>query len=189
MLKPILIIVASSMLFLTACVPSMNPFYTHADIYFDRNLLGSWADPSEKESWTFEYESDKEYRLTHIDEYGKKGVFEARLFRLDGRSFIDITPDRSSMKGNDFYSGHLFSLHTFVRISLNGQSAEMSCLDPEWLKRALEKDPAALDHAIVDSDLILTDSTRALKAFLVSNLNTPGAFGKPTPLKRKEAAK
>ena len=175
--------------FLSGCVPSLSPFYSDADLYFDRNIIGTWAAEDEKESWTFEANGDAGYKMTYLDEHGKIGVFEAKLFRLGNRSFLDLTPVRPAFEQNDYYTGHLLSLHTFVPIAVNGNSAQISYLDHSWLKRVLEKNPQAVGHAVIDDDIILTDSTKNLQAFLKANLYTQGAFENSTNIVRREVRK
>ncbi len=187
MKKTIAILILFTFVFLTGCIPSLHPFYTDADVYFDRNLLGTWTDADEQESWTFASEGEKEYQMTYTDESGKKGLFEARLFKLGERSFLDITPVRPELKNNDFYTSHLLSLHSVVQLAVTGRTARMSCLDPDWLKKTLEKNPSALQHTVIDGDILLTDTTPNIKAFLAANLNTAGAFNKSTTVTRKEA--
>ncbi|MFL6468027.1 MAG: hypothetical protein ACJ72Z_08725 [Pyrinomonadaceae bacterium] len=170
---------------MSGCVPSVNPFYTDADVYFDRNLLGEWSDDDGSESWAFEAGVDNDYKLTYTDEEKKTGVFTARLFKLGERSFLDIVPSRSVCIQNDFYIGHLLPLHTFVQIAINGKSGHVSYLDSAWLARLLNKNPNAVQHSFFNSDIFLTDTTKNLQAFLVANIETPEAFVKSTELKRK----
>lgn len=185
MKRNVLAIVLCASLLMSGCVPAINPFYTKADVYFDSKLLGVWMDEDETESWRFEAGNENDYKLTYTDEYKKTGVFTAKLFKLGGRSFLDLTPLRSASGQNDFYIGHMLPLHTFVQITLNGTTGNISHLDPAWLERLLEKDPKSLHHAVFDNDIFLTDTTKNLQAFLIANLNAPEAFVRSTELRRK----
>lgn len=177
-------------LMLSGCVPSINPFYSNADVYFDIKLLGEWVEKEGSESWTFEPGSDNDYKLTYTDEGKKTGTFTAKLFKLADRTFLDITPLRSDTGQNDFYNGHLLPLHTFVQITMDGKSGHIAYLDPAWLKRMLEKHPNAIQHAVwSDDDIFLIDSTKNLQKFLIANLNTPDAYERSAELKRKAILK
>lgn len=158
-----------------ACVPSVHPFYENKDVYFDKNLLGKWADETASESWTFEKAGSSEYRMEYTDERGRTGVFEARLFKIRDRVFIDIVPVRSSFV-QGFYGGHMLSAHTFMGLSFNEDSVQLTFLDTAWLTPYLEKNPESVRHTIVDGEVLFTDSTKKLRAFIEKNLDTPGAF-------------
>src|SRR5437870_2687069 len=74
-------------------VTSIAPFYTEKDLVFDAALVGIWVDEDRgdaaKESWKFEKESDKEYKLTLTDD-GKPSEFEAHLFKFKGQLLLDL---------------------------------------------------------------------------------------------------
>lgn len=179
-------IVLASIVYSTACVPSINPFCSDADAYIDQNLLGTWSDADGGETWTFVHHGDKQYLFTYTDDTGKTGAFKARLFKVGGKSFLDVEPVRPSDTQNSFHGEHLLSLHSVYLVSINGSSARLAFLDPAWLKPTLKKDPTLLAHAIVDDEIVLTDTTDRLKAFLLANANTPDAFVMSEPLERKK---
>ena len=189
MIKPYSLVLIASFVFLTACVPSLNPLYTEQDLVFDKSILGVWTDDEQTETWEFVYVDEKEYKLVHTDESGKKGEFEARLLKIDGRTFLDIAPVRSHLGQNDFFNGHLLSAHSFIQVSQEGKTFRLSYLEPKWLKPYLEKNPAAIRHTSIDGEILFTDSTKNLQKFISAHLNTPGAFSNSISVKRKEAAK
>jgi hypothetical protein len=159
----------------TSCVRSIHPFYEDGDAYFDASLIGKWSDEGRTESWVFEKAGSSEYRMEYTDENGRTGTFEARLFKIRNRIFMDITPVRSPYV-QGFYGGHLLSVHTFFGLELGKDSAKLMYLDPAWLKRHLQNSPGAVEHTTVDGEVLLTDSTKKLKAFISTHLDTPGAF-------------
>ena len=179
-------ILLASVIYSTACVPSINPFCMEGDGYLDPNLLGTWSDSDGLETWTFTNPDDEDYLLTYTDDNGRTGVFTARQFKLGDRSFLDISPVRSASKQNSFYDEHFLSMHSVYLISINGKTGRIAFLDPAWLKLTLKKDPHAVAHAIVDGEIVLTDTTERLKAFLLANANTPDAFVTSEPLERKK---
>ncbi len=189
MTKLSLIALISSFVFLTACVPSLNALYTEQDLFFDKALIGVWTDGEQSETWEFTFADENEYKLVHTDELGKQGEFEARLLRIDGRTFLDIAPVRPRLSQNDFFSSHLLSVHSFVRLSQEGKTFRISYLETKWLKPFLEKNPAAVRHALIDGEILFTDTPKNLQKFIGANLNTLGAFSNPVTLQRKESAK
>ena len=179
-------ILLASVIYSTACVPSINSFCTEEDAYLDVNLLGTWSDPDGLETWSFAKKDDGEYLLTYMDENGRTGVFTARQFKLGDRSFLDISPTRSASKQNSFYDEHFLSMHSVYLLSISGKTGRIAFMDPAWLRLALKKDPDAVGHAVVDGEIVLTDTTERLKTFLVANANTPDAFVTSEPLERKK---
>jgi hypothetical protein len=173
-----------TLLLFGACVPSMNPIFTEQDLVFDQALLGRWTDPENTESWEFIYADEKEYKLVYTDEQGKKGVFKARLARIEGKTFLDLTPMRGAGEMNDFHRSHFFKTHTFVQILQKGDSYSVAYLEPQWLKDRLAKDPGAVGHLMVEGDVLLTDSTRKLQKFVLANIDAKDAFSEPTEMRR-----
>lgn len=189
MFRPSTIFLLAAFLIQTACVPSLNPIYTENDLVFDPSLLGVWTDDDKTETWEFTFADEKEYRLLHTDEQGNKGTFEARLVRIEGKRFLDIAPVRTTSSQNDFFSGHILSVHSFVEVSQDGKNFRLSYLEPKWLKPFLEKNPSAVRHAFIDGEVVFTDSSKNLQKFIAANLNSPGAFSSPISVKRKEVAR
>ncbi len=176
----------ASVFYWTACVPSINPFFAKGDLYIDENLLGTWSDPDDGETWTFVYQDDKSYLLTYTDDTGKTGAFTASLFKLGGKTFIDIEPLRSGEKESGLYAEHLLSMHTVYLLSIEGKKARLGYLDPEYLKATLERDPTLLAHSVVDDQIVLTATTERLKAFLLSSANKPEAFVMSETIERRK---
>jgi hypothetical protein len=173
------------LLICAGCVPSLNPLYTEADLIFDAALLGVWTDLEATESWAFTSSDDKEYKLVYTDESGKKGEFKARLLKIEGRSFLDLTPVKPALAENDFYKANFLPTHTFILITQPAPNAQIAYLEPEWLKSFLAKNPAAIRHERLAGEILLTASTKDLQKFLLAHLNTPGAFSKPIGIKRR----
>ena len=68
------IALAAGMLALTACIPSVHPFYSDKDVVFDPRLLGEWLEKDKEEkpqSWHFEKAEDNAYRLSITESDGK----------------------------------------------------------------------------------------------------------------------
>ena len=165
----------------SSCVRSIQPFYEQKDVYFDSSLIGTWIDPGGAESWKIRRLGEKEYVIDQTDEEGQTTRFEARLFRLGRRSFIDLVATSSGDTGN----GQKLAPHTFVAVKKDRCTARMSYLDPAWLKTLLANNPKAIRHANLDGEIVLTDSTRNLQTFIRKHLASPGAFEQTETLYKK----
>jgi len=172
---------------LAGCVPSLHPLYTDQDVIFDQSVLGMWAEDNSKETWALTRDGEKEYKLIHTDEDGKKGEFVAHLLKVEGRMFLDLYPVEPELPQNDFYRGHLLLVHRFAAVLQTEPAILISSLDSEWLKKFLDKHPSALRHEKVDDEILITESPKELKKFLLTHLKTEGAFSKPIELKRKKS--
>jgi hypothetical protein len=172
---------------LAGCVPSLHPLYTDQDVIFDQSILGVWGDDNSKETWALTRDGEKEYKLVHTDEDGKKGEFVAHLLKVEGRMFLDLYPVEPELPQNDFYRGHLLRAHTFAAVLQIEPAIRISILNPEWLKKLLDKQLSALRHEKVNDEILITASPKELKKFLLTHLKTEGAFSEPIELKRKKS--
>ncbi len=175
----------SFLLMFAGCVSSLNPLYTEQDLIFDAALLGVWTDKDSKETWELTKADEKSYKLVYTDEDGKTGEFHAHLLKTDGKTFMDLTPVEMILPQNDFYQGHFLPTHTFAQISQTAPSVQISFLEPKWLKKFLAENQKAIRHENMGDEIILTASPRELQKFLLSHLNTEGAFAKPISVRRK----
>lgn len=179
------ILLICTLLMFAGCIPSLNPIYTEQDLIFDAGLLGVWTDEEATEIWNFTYSDEKEYKVVYTDEKGKKGEFKAHLLKIEGKTFLNLTPVRPQSAHNDFYKSHFLSLHTFVHITQTAPTVQISYLEPEWLRTHLDKNSSALRHERISGEILLTASPKELQKFLLTHLNTEGAFSKPVSVKRK----
>src|SRR5262245_66301318 len=74
---------------LTACAPSLHPFFTDEDVVFNEALLGVWKNDS-GEKCEFTRSGDNYYNLLVMDK--EPARFEARLIELNGLKFLDLYP-------------------------------------------------------------------------------------------------
>jgi hypothetical protein len=170
----------------SACVPSIHPLYSNADLAFDSALIGTWEEKGEVEKWEFSMHAANEYKVVHTDERGKRGEFKGTMFKLGGNMFLDLYPAAPALAQNDFYRGHLLSLHTFAKLTPDGTGYQVSFLEPKWLKSHLDKDPAALRHTVIDGQILITDSTANLQKFIVAHAASPDAFSHGAVYKKGE---
>lgn len=169
----------------TACVPSLHPLYTNEDVLFDPALLGVWGEADCRERWTFTQAGEAKYKLIHTDKEGVEGEFSVRLVNVAGYRFLDLLPVEGEARGNDFYQGHFQPIHTFVRVTQSAPELRLANLEPDWLSQQLKANPAALRHERIKGEIVLTASPKELQRFLLTHLQTPGAFDESLVLTRQ----
>ena len=173
-------------LMLAGCVPSLNPLYTEKDLVFESALVGVWAEQDDaQETWAFEKAGEKQYKLVYTEQ-GKTGEFQVHLLKLGNTLYLDFFPESDGLKDskrNDFYLSHFVPGHVFAKVTQIEPTLRMAVMNPDWLKKLLEKNPKAIDHqGIGEERIVLTASTTDLQKFVRTNSNE--AFGDPATLKR-----
>jgi hypothetical protein len=184
------IVAATVGLALVGCIPSVNPFYTPKDVVFEQRLLGRWQEKDKKESpnvWTFEAGSEKDYKLTVIEDDGKTGEFSAHLFTLKHSQFLDIIPTDCKYATNNasLVDASMFPGHLLFKITEIQPELKLAVCDFDWLEKFLDKHPKALAHHTEDKQILLTASTSALQHFVLAHLATGELFKEPTVMERK----
>lgn len=178
--------VATLVLVLTGCIPSLHPIYFPEDVTFDESILGSWEDGDTGEIWNFSNAGRSEYKLIHIDEEGRKGEFNARLVKISGHLFLDLEPaDRGSVQ-TSFYQEHFQKTHSFVHVLQTQPMLKFAVMEERWLNDLVTQQPSAIRHERVGGEILLTSSTRETQKFLIDNLNTQGAYSEPMHLTRRK---
>ena len=178
------------MLTLSGCIPTLHPLYTDKDIIFDPALVGSWTEEDAKETWMFQRNGEKAYRLVYTDGEGKTGKFDVHLVKIGAQRFLDFFPDSTSLndsKQNDFFKFHLIPVHTFARVWQIEPGLQMAFPDPKWLEEYLKANPKALANEKIEDRGILTASTAELQEFLRKQADTEGFFGNKSSMRRKVA--
>jgi hypothetical protein len=129
----------------------------------------------------------KAYKLIYTDGEGKKGEFIAHLMKIDDKLFIDVFPAELDIQQNDMYKGHFMPVHSFVYISQMEPKPRVSNLEPDWLKKYLEKNPKAIRHEKINDGILLTAPPKELQKFVLKHLKTDGAFNQSNDFERKKA--
>jgi hypothetical protein len=174
-------VVCGIALALSACAPSLHPFYTDDDVVFNEALLGSWVDGS-GEVCKFTKSGDDHYELLVMDE--KPARFEARLIDLGGLTFLDLYPKPLSAEA-DLYPENFVPAHTLARVTIGMDSISIAMMDGDWLKRLSDRNQLDLKHERINDDMIaLTAPTRELQAFALKNVDNKEAFGEAEVLRR-----
>lgn len=184
------IALAAVALLLSACIPSVHPYYTDKDVVFDARLLGEWQpkeDSDDPELWKFEQGEDKSYKLTVTEKKDKHGKFAARLFKLKNRHFLDITPTECELAPDqaDLVAAALIPGHLILRVTQIGPELQLAFCDYEWLDKFLKANPNALAHRKQDDTILLTATTRELQRFVLKHSGEGELFPKPREMMRK----
>jgi hypothetical protein len=175
-----LVAIAGAAVLLTACIPSVNPFYTEKDLVFDSRLIGVWGDPKDADAnWRFEFVTNMTYRLIVTEEKDKRGEFAAHLFKLGGRIFLDITPTKLDLgqKQATLVGAALIPGHLILRVRSLEPELKLDWMDWDWLKKHLAAHPRALKHRrTAANELVLTAETRELQRFVLKHLKEGELF-------------
>jgi hypothetical protein len=177
--------ILATVIFVTSCVPSLNPLYTEADLITDPALIGTWEDKENGETWTFSNSEKLKYSLVHVDSDGRRGEYDARLVKVGEKRFLDIVPVRSTAQQNDLYKDRFIATHTFIHIVSRESTVEISYMEPRWLKDFLAENPDAIRHEKINGEIVLTSSPKETQKFVLANMTTRGAFSATTELARK----
>ena len=171
---------------LTACAPSLHPFYTDDDVVFDEALPGLWIDDSGG-TYKFTKSGDNYYELLVMDD--EPARFEARLIDLGGVTFLDLYPKPLGKEIN-LYPGNFAPAHTLARVTIGKDSISIAMMDGGWLKRLSDQNQLDLKHERINDDMIaLTAPTRELQAFTLKNIDNKEAFGEVEALHRISSGK
>jgi len=187
----ILILLASTLLFCSCIVKSLNPFYVNKAVSFQETLIGNWED-DDQGSWQIvsveqayleemkENKPDEQDSKT-IEKYGKgyfvmhtrskkEASFLAMPFTIDGELFMDFIPFNYDTKGtNTLATQHLLKTHSVAKLKIiDDKKVEMIWLDEDRLKQLFEQNKIRIKHERVglDESLLLTASSEELYQFL-----------------------
>lgn len=170
---------------LIACVPSLHPFYTKADLVFEAELVGKWSADNASDSWEFKRNGDKAYTLIYTDKNGHAGHFDAHVFKLGDMTLLDLYPDDDTvenLEAPDFYRGHIMPIHTLARIESIGPTLIMSFMQPKWLDEHLSANPDSIPHTRVKDRIVLTGTTKQLQALMKKHGAEEDFFTRPMDL-------
>jgi hypothetical protein len=176
-----LLAVAGFVLLMTGCtVRSLQPLYTEKDLIFDPQLLGVWAEQGDKpdEYVTFLKDADNTYTVRT----GDSPELQGRLMKLGGDMFLDLTPAGADDAFN--IPGHLF-----VRIRVNGDTIQVTPIDPDWAEHAADAGTLGLSHFRIGSKVVLTASPKELQAFVTRHAGDGSVFKHSTEYRRVESGR
>ena len=169
-------------LWMTGCVPSLQPLYTDKDTLFDPALVGTWE--GKEESWLIRRSEGNFYQLTVKPAKGAPATFEGRLVELGTARFLDLYPGEPDIQ-NDLYKMHLVPAHSISRIRLERDTLRVAMLDDSWLRDLIRDQKVQIAHQILkDNMLVLTAATAELQALVSRYADDPKAFADPSEFRR-----
>jgi hypothetical protein len=192
-MKKQLLLAAAAVALICSCVPSVNPFYSDKEVVTDARFAGIWLEDADKDQpvrWKFTATTNSAYAVVLTEDKGATGNFEGHLFKLGGEFFFDFTPtecnyatNQAGMVGAAMIPGHLL-----LRVTFAEKKLKLALCDPDWLKKFLEKSPAAIAHREVDGGIFLTAETGALQKFVLQHLGKGELFSEGTDYRRQTDA-
>ena len=144
-MKTRMIILAGFLLFImSGClVKSLHQFYHEEDVIFNEDLIGNWYD-EDSCLWKinqYKYSKgfmqgdtlDNSYLVEILEEPDNASRFNAHLFGLAGKEYLDFAPLRDD-SNQDMLDIHLVSTHTIAKIEFISDGEVMiSWFNDEWL--------------------------------------------------------
>jgi hypothetical protein len=122
--------------------------------------------------WKFEDTVTNGYKLTVTETRGRSGEFSAHLFKLGNGDFLDLIPtgcdyatNQAGLVGVAMIPGHLL-----LRVSSLEPNLHLAMCDPDWLKKFLDANPAAIAHRDEQGLIFFTAETRDLQKFILKHL-------------------
>lgn len=187
---PAFLFLLGCLFLLTGCFPvALRSWYTDGDLEFDPTFLGI---QKEEDGATIEWtrKDDYAYRIVQTSKEGKKVQYNARLFRVQGYRFLDISPVAIDELGAGSQTFPLLNGHGVLRVRKSWKDGKDWSLpmDLGWLERYLKRNPRAVRHEFLTEKnaegeeiqtLILTDTTPNLQRFLIQCTRVPEAFPRP----------
>lgn len=189
-MKRTLIATAAVGLLLIGCIPSVHPYYTEKDVVFEPKLIGEWQEKDKAEEpqiWKFEQGKDKAYDLTVTEKEGKRGEFEAHLFRLKQDYFLDIVATDLGTNIADLVGASLIPGHLLLRVPAIEPELKLAGSDFDWLQKYLNEHPKELAHYSENDRIVITAETADLQSFVLKHLGENELFGKPGEMIQKGA--
>ena len=179
----------TSLIFLAACVPSVNPLYTEETIVFRPELVGAWKEKADSdESWNFTKADNNSYSVV-IQDKDSLSTFTGHLVKLDDSLFLDLIPTEDALektKVGGMYRVALIPGHLFAKVKL-GKTLELQLLHPDRFKEFLQANPKALAHSFPEKDRpVITASTEELQKFFKKEAETRKLWGDPGVLQKIE---
>jgi hypothetical protein len=183
-----LLVALLSVLFLSACIPSLQPFYTEKDLVFEPALVGSFGESDGSATWTFTKSADREYKLT-IRDKEKNSSFVTHLFKLGNDHFIDLYAVKESLDDcsrEDFFKASLVPGHLVLKVP-SSSPLSLQVMDEDAIKEYLKNNKGAVPHSFIESDrLVFTGSSEQMREFLRRISAEEKCWGKPAEFQKRK---
>ncbi|MEW6733060.1 MAG: hypothetical protein AB1489_17165 [Acidobacteriota bacterium] len=174
-------------LLVTACVPSLHPIYTEQVLITNPDLIGSWLDEEDGDTWTFQAAPDNVYNLIQKTDKSLARL-KVALVHLGNHNYLDIFPEEPTKAEfkNSFYKSHFFPVHTFSKITIEKDQLQLAMLNQSWIENMLVRGEIEIRYEESEQGFLLTSSTAELQRLLLEHGDDPGLFRKPIKLRRKQ---
>ncbi|HKJ41166.1 MAG TPA: hypothetical protein VKA27_03690 [Sunxiuqinia sp.] len=187
-----LLLVFGLLVFLSGCIVySFYPLYTKDDLFPNDLLVGKWMD-GDSSIWEFEFNYQGKERpanrdstafILQIKEKGQADFGRPKLLvhvlKLDGTYFLDFYLEEYFDDDNlTLFDLHVMPIHSFARLRLAGDSAQLNWFSPDWLEDGLQHRKIHIRHEKNEDHLLLTAKPRDLQKFVIKYANNEDAFEK-----------
>jgi hypothetical protein len=173
-------VLASALLSSACLVVSLQPVYEPETIAFDPALLGTWASADEDVTLIFERGEWHSYHLT-VARRDDKMRATARLTRIGGRLYLDVTP----LDGLDLPPLAL-PVHACYQLELGERTLSLAELNYEWMETKARAGDTAVPMVIdARRNVVITATTADLRRWIAANAEAEGVFAAPTPFTRR----
>jgi hypothetical protein len=166
-------------------VGSIAPLVPSYDAQYDSLLVGAWQDSSGKDSAVITPLEPRGYLVVYTDDGGKIDHFRGVLGRVGSFRVLDLEPLLPEMGTSDITKSLLLRLHAAVFVDAVGSELRFRLLEPDSLKRFLERRPRAIQHVIHDDNVVLTAPTAEVQRFMASYARSKNALGVQNVWKRR----
>ena len=111
-------------------------------------------------------------------ESGDDAEFQPRWAEVGDGLYASLAPAQQAEESREgsAYEIHLSQAHRLYRVQLDGDTLQLTDLNDEWLKAALDSGRFDLDHQIVGDSLVVTASTEEVERLLMEVAGEQGAF-------------
>lgn len=177
---------------LSGCVVQcIQPLFAESECVAYPGLAGTWVqkedDGKEVGVWAFE-ENERQYKMTHTDEKGRKAIFNVAAGKIGTNIFLDFSL-RDPLPGgqlNDLAGAGLIAAHAFVKVVKTNDALLIVAMNYEWLEKHLAENPKAIAHLVQDKRFIVSASTSELQAFVARHAHDDKAFANVITLSHKK---
>ncbi|UCS94549.1 hypothetical protein KZP23_05880 [Echinicola marina] len=191
--KPTLLFLLIVSLVSSCVLRSLHPLYTKSELIIDNRLEGSYI-VDETDTWNITKadnqaieNGDKLYHLEHIQN-GDTVIFDLFLVKLDKYLYLDFFIDEYKSKPleNEFAAFHLYPVHSFAKVSFDGNQIIINPFNSQYLGKLIEQNRIRISHEMANEDILLTASPEELQKFVIKYSDDENIFEEESfILKRK----
>lgn len=120
--------------------------------------------------------ADSAFSVTFYED-DEKAMLKGTLFELDGKKYMDFTPDPDEEHSVSELTGfHHIPVHTLARIEIREDQILLFWFGEEWLNELFEENRIRIAHEAIDfgtgySRQLLTAPTEELQKFIIKYAN------------------